>query len=145
MQLKFEKPGRHKIKRTTADRWFSLYIRLRDITSGEYCRCVTCNKPVHWRYEAECGHYATREKQTTRFNEQNSHAQCKACNNFGKGEQAKHGFAIDRIYGPGTAEKLINLSEIRGQKIHTSVSLKYIVKEYRLKAQKLAKKRGLVI
>ena len=147
-RLKYEKKTqtgkRGKIKRTTADKWFSLYIRLRDIVSGEYCRCVTCNKAIHWRLQAECGHYATREKPMTRFHEQNCHAQCNACNrpDGGKGEQAKHGFAIDRMYGRGTAIMLIDLSEIRGQKIHTGVSLKVIAKEYRLKVKVLAKRKG---
>ena len=139
------KQVKRKTKRTTADKWFSLYIRLRDIVTGEYCRCVTCNKPIHWRYEAECGHYATREKPMTRFHEQNCHAQCKACNGYRSGEQTKHGFAIDRMYGSGKAEELINLSEIRGQKIHGSVTLKEIATEYRLKSKELAKIRGITI
>lgn len=134
-----------KFKRTTADDWFSKFIRLRDIISGEYCRCITCGKPIHWKYEAQCGHYATRGKPMTRFMEQNCHAQCPTCNSpdHGKGEQAKHGFAIDRLYGDGTAKKLIALSEIRGQKVYIKLRLKDIAKEYRLKAKTMAKEKGV--
>lgn len=149
MKLKYDKSTqtgrRGKIKRTTADKWFSLFIRLRDIKTGEYCACVTCNKMLHWKYDAECGHYATRGKPMTRFNEQNCHAQCHNCNGNNHGEQAKHGFAIDRMYGNGTAKMLIDLSEVRGQKVHTKVSLKEIATEYRLKAKSLAKKRGVIL
>lgn len=83
----------------------------------------------------------------TRFNEQNCHAQCSTCNNpeNGEGEQAKHGFAIDRMYGPGTAQQLIDLSEVRGQKELTKIALKDLAKEYRLKAKAMAKKRGIVL
>lgn len=134
-----------KMRRTVADIWFSTYIRLRDIKHGEHCRCITCQKLIHWKYDADCGHYATREKPMTRFHEQNCHAQCKSCNSYKKGEQAKHGFAIDKKYGPGTAKMLIDLSEIRGQKTHTGISLKEIAKKYRIKTKNLAKKRGVVL
>ena len=50
---------------------------------------------------------------------------------------------IDRLYGAGTAEMLIDLSEIRGQKVHTKVSLKILAKEFRLLAKAEAKKKGV--
>ena len=134
-----------KIKITSADKWFSIFIRIRDITVGDFCLCITCGRGIHWKYEADCGHYATRNHPTTRFDEQNCHAQCKKCNNFGHGEQAKHGFAIDRLYGSGTAQGIIYKSEIRGQKIHSKESLKLLSKEYRVKARAEAQKKGVEI
>ena len=146
MQLKFEKPGkRKKIRITTPDKWFSKYIRIRDIVSGEHCMCVTCGKAIHWRYEAQCGHFATRGHPMTRFNKRNCNAQCVACNNYQKGHQAKHGFAIDRMYGPGTAQELIDQSEIRGQREFSKLALKDLAREFRLAAQLLAKQKGIIL
>lgn len=131
------------MKRTTADKHFSDFIRLRDIVEGEFCFCVTCGKPLQWKYEAECGHFQTRGKPRTRFNEQNCHAQCNHCNNRKKGEQYRHSVRIDEMYGDGTAKKLEDLARIRGEKLHTPLALKDIAKEYRLKAKAMAKEKGI--
>ncbi len=140
----FPKKSRSKIKITTPDKHFSKFIRLRDIVEGEYCMCITCGKPIHWKHEAQAGHFATRGKLPTRFNEKNCHAQCAQCNCFGAGEQAKHAIAIDEKYGDGTAKMLIDLSEIRGgQKVYTKISLKNISDEYRHKAKDMATQKGV--
>ena len=130
------------MKFNTADKWFSLYIRLRDIVAEEMIICITCGRVFHWK-NSDCGHYMTREKPMTRFNEQNCHAQCTACNSFKNGEQALHGKAIDYKYGKGTSDKLIALSRIKGQKKHTKLAIKEIAKEYRLRAKKIAKEKGI--
>jgi hypothetical protein len=133
------------MKRNAADMWFSIFIRLRDIVDGEYCQCVTCGKPIQWKYEEQCGHFAVREKPMTRYDERNCNAQCPRCNDkrYGKGEQAKHGFSINRMYGEGTAQLLMDLSGVRGQKIYTKIALKEIATEYRKKARDMAKMRGV--
>jgi len=136
------KTDRNKIKRTTADKWYSKFIRIRDIVYDEIIICPTCGMPFHWK-ESDCGHYMTRDKPMTRFNEQNCHAQCYSCNRFRGGEQSLHGKFIDYKYGAGTSDKLIALSKIRGQKVHTQLALKDIANEYRLKAKEIAKKRGI--
>lgn len=140
----FYKKGKGEYKENRADFWFSRFIRLRDViedTHG-FARCITCKRPFHW-LEGDCGHFATREHPVTRFNEENSHFQCHSCNRFKGGEQGKHGIEIDKLYGEGTAKKLIDLSEIRGQKTHTKLALKEIAKEYRLKAKAIAKQKGI--
>ena len=139
----FPKKGLKKIKITTADKWFSKYIRVRDIVGGEFCRCITCKKPLHWKFEAQCGHFAKRGEPMTRFHEQNCHAQCAWCNGQNEGEQATHGFAIDKMYGAGTAQKLIHLSKVRGQKPYEKMSLKEIANKYREKFNKLVKEKGI--
>lgn len=130
---------KNSFKKSTADKWFSIYIRLRDSYNG-YATCITCQRLFLWK-EVDCGHYMDRGKPMTRFNEQNAHAQCKACNRFRSGEQSIHGKMIDKKYGLGTSEKLINLSRIRGQKIHTKTTLKEIAREYRIKAKKMAEEK----
>lgn len=130
------------MKFNTADKWFSLYIRLRDVVAQEMIICITCGRVIHWR-NSDCGHYMTREKPMTRYNEQNCNAQCKECNRFRSGEQSQHGKMIDKKYGKGISNKLIALSRIRGQKIHTKLALKEIAKEYRIKAKKIAKEKDI--
>lgn len=136
--------GKGKIKITTADKWFSIYIRLRDIIYSHFSKCITCGSVFHWR-DLDCGHFVHRDRPMTRFNEQNCHAQCKSCNRFQGGMEYEHGTAIDRLYGAGTALKLKQLGGIRGQKIHGLIALQDITKEYKIKARKLAKKLDIKI
>jgi len=131
-----------KCKMTTADNWFSNFIRLRDIVGDGNIICITCGTLHYWK-NSDCGHYMDRGKPMTRFNEQNAHAQCVSCNRFRDGEQSIHGKMIDKKYGGGTSDKLIALSRIRGQKIHTKLHLKEVANEYRLKAKALAKEKGI--
>ena len=140
----FYKAGKKKVKITTADNWFSKFIRIRDIVYGKTIVCPTCGMPFYWK-DSDCGHYMTRDKPMTRFNEQNCHAQCQSCNRFRGGEQSLHGKFIDYKYGAGTSDMLIALSKIRGQKRHTDLALKDIAKEYRLKAKAMAKEKGITL
>ena len=140
--MPFWKNIQKKIKITTADAWFSKYIRLRDAYHNGYVSCVTCGKAKHWK-EMHCGHFVTREKLATRFHEKNSHAQCESCNCFKSGEQAKPALAIDRMYGVGTAQMLIDLGDVRGQKKHTKEDLKYLSDKYRTMAKSEAREKGI--
>ena len=135
---------RKGFKKTNADKWFSIFVRLRDASESGYASCCTCGIVDHWK-NMDAGHFQDRGKPMTRFNEKNSHIQCKACNRFKNGEQYKHALYIDYKYGEGTASVLDSLGRIRGQKYHTTLSLKEIAKEYRIKAKKLAKEKGLII
>lgn len=60
---------------------FSRYIRLRDAMPGGLFRCISCGKikPIS---QADCGHFWSRAKMSTRFDERNCNAECKACNRF---------------------------------------------------------------
>jgi len=143
MYLKFPKKTRIVIKITTADKWFSKYIRIRDSNTMGYVSCCTCGRYMFWK-DSQCGHYMTRDKKQTRFNEQNCNTQCPKCNDkrYGNGEQAIHGLYINKKYGPGTAEKLIHLSRVKGFK-QTKIYLKTISDEYRLKTKAIAKEKGI--
>lgn len=46
----------------------------------------------------DCGHYASRAKQSTRYDEKNANAQCGGCNRFQGGKFIEHAIAIDRKY-----------------------------------------------
>ena len=142
--MPFWKTRKKKIKRSTADHWFSLYIRLRDVIDGSngFCRCITCNNAFFWK-EGDCGHFVTRNHPMTRFDERNCNAQCKECNNVKNGDQYNHGFKINMKHGVGTADLLVDLGGVRGQKVHGQLSLKAIASLYRIKAKSEANKKGI--
>lgn len=91
--------------RAQADKQFSMFIRLRDSDEHGIATCITSGRRAHWR-KMDCGHYVSRAKMATRYDERNCNAQSKMANRFQGGHFVEHGIAIDRKHGAGTAEKL---------------------------------------
>lgn len=87
-----------------ADKHFSLLIRARDRDEP----CITCPSYPEGA-AAHAGHFVTRGCKLTRFDPHNVNKQCNYCNTFRDGEQYKHGVAIDKKYGVGTAAELVEL------------------------------------
>lgn len=113
-----------------ADKYFSLYIRKSKSMNGQHCKCVTCGKIAHWK-DMDCGHYMERDNYSTRYDEKNCNPQCTHCNNYRKGRQALHGQYIDKQYGAGTADGLIQKSKLLAN--FTKLGLDEIAAEYKLK------------
>ena len=88
------------------DKWFSLYIRLRDATSEGAVICITCGCIKNYKQGMQNGHFQSRSHLATRFDEQNCQPQCVGCNMFKQGEQYKFSIALDSKYGEGTAQEL---------------------------------------
>ena len=61
------------------DRLFSLYIRLRDAMPNGYVRCIACGRIKKFE-EVDCGHFHSRTHMSTRYDEDNCHAECRFCN-----------------------------------------------------------------
>lgn len=65
------------------DKEFSLFIRLRDSKAFGFkaFKCISCGqiKPFD---KADCGHYYSRVRMSTRFDEDNAHAECSFCNRY---------------------------------------------------------------
>ena len=87
------------------DKWFSLYIRLRESTLDGVTQCFTCGK-IDYHNKLQNGHFQSRRFMATRYEEQNCAPQCVACNMFRAGEQYKFALALDSKYGEGTAQEL---------------------------------------
>ena len=87
------------------DKWFSIYIRLRDASDSGMAHCFTCVKIDHYK-KLQCGHFQSRRCHSTRWHEQNCQVQCVGCNMFKQGEQWKFGMALDVKYGVGTSKEL---------------------------------------
>jgi hypothetical protein len=90
------------------DKWFSLYIRLREATDEGLVQCFTCGK-VRYLQSTVCtvDTFMSRRHIATRFDEQNCQVQCAGCN-WKFGEQFKFSLALDSKYGKGTAEDLLH-------------------------------------
>lgn len=57
------------------DRVFQYYIRLRDVMPGGYGKCITCGKIKPFDH-LQAGHFFSRRHFSTRWNEDNVHAEC---------------------------------------------------------------------
>lgn len=86
-----KKPTRSKLIKKL-DVIFSQYIRLSRSDKNGFCTCITCGKKGHWKNGGiQAGHFMSRKHYSTRWNEDNVHPQCVACNIFsGSGEQYKY-------------------------------------------------------
>ena len=87
------------------DKWFSLYIRLRDSNELGMVKCFTSGRVYHYK-KIQAGHFMSRKHLSTRWCEMNVQPQSAADNLFGQGEQYKFGLNLDTKYGEGTAEEL---------------------------------------
>lgn len=87
------------------DKWFSLYIRLRDSNDLGMVKCFTSGRVYHYK-KIQAGHFMSRKHLATRWCEMNVQPQSAADNLFGQGEQYIFGLNLDTKYGEGTAEEL---------------------------------------
>ena len=79
--------------------------RQKDADHRGYVECWTCGKVLHWS-RVDAGHFQSRAKFSTRWEELNVKPQCKGCNGFRSGEQFKFARKLDAVYGEGTAEEI---------------------------------------
>ena len=91
------------------DKVFSQWIRQKDADHRGYVECWTCGKVLHWS-RVDAGHFQSRAKFSTRWDELNVKPQCKGCNGFRSGEQFKFARKLDAVYGQGTAEEIERIS-----------------------------------
>ena len=88
------------------DKWFSLYIRLRESTDEGMVQCFTCGAVKHYKQGMQCGHFQSRSFLATRFDEENCQPQCVGCNMFKQGEQYKFSLYLEAQYWQATAVEL---------------------------------------
>ena len=101
------------------DKYFSLYIRLREATNEGIVQCFTCGKIGHYKKGMQCGHFQSRRHHATRWNEWNCQVQCVKCNMFEQGEQWKFGLNLNAKYGEGTSKELEFLAQTTVKKIRS--------------------------
>ena len=128
------------MKTNTADKWFSIYIRLRDSDENGLVMCCTCGITRSWKH-VDCGHFIKRQHMSARFSEINCNAQCKGCNCFEQGNDAKFANFIIEKYGQDKFDLL--MASKRTNHKYSQFEIDYLAKEYKEKATKLAKEKGI--
>ena len=76
------------------DKWFSLYVRLKDSDDYGMVNCYTSGRSYHYK-QIHAGHFMSRRHLATRWCDQNVKPQSAADNLFGQGEQFKFGNQLD--------------------------------------------------
>lgn len=123
------------------DKWFSLFIRLREATDEGLCQCFTCGKVDHYK-RMQNGHFQSRRFMATRYSEDgNCEIQCPGCNIFRFGEQYKFALSLDGKYGVGTAEELESLARtiVKFSRSDYEEKIRY----YKYAVEKLKKEKGI--
>jgi hypothetical protein len=122
------------------DKWFSLFIRLRDCDDLGFVKCFTSGKYYHYK-NIHAGHFMSRKNHATRWDEENVQPQSAADNLFGQGKQYQFGKELDIKYGEGTAEELQFLS--RQTVKFTRVDYEEKISYYKETVNKLKKEKGI--
>lgn len=94
-----------RIAKARAWTQFSMFIRLRDSDESGRGNCCTCQRSGPWK-SMDAGHWITRAKESTLFDEQNVSLQCKGCNRFQGGKPLEHEQHIIRKYGPDAPQRI---------------------------------------
>ena len=115
------------------DAVFSRYIRLRAANLDGFVECYTCGRSYHWK-KIQCGHFMSRARYATRWNEDNCRPQCYGCNVMQQGRQYDFGLNLDRER-EGLAEEMHQLS-LTTVKLATW-ELEEMLQEYREKVKSL--------
>jgi len=129
------------MKTTTADKYFSLFIRLRDSDQNGIGRCSTCGRIGHVK-TMDNGHYIKRQHQAVRFSEVNCNLQCKHCNNFEQGNDVKFREYLVNKHGEKTV-LLLEASKRQTTK-RSANDLKLIADYYKKKVNEILKDKDIV-
>ncbi len=124
------------------DTEFSRFIRLRDAMPNGTFRCISCGqiKPIE---QADCGHFHSRRHMSTRFDEDNCHAECRYCNRF----SADHiiGYRENLVKKIGEQRFMLLDVKAHDTKKWSHFELETLIKYYRALVQKLSKEKGITL
>jgi rubredoxin len=126
--------------RAEAKAWtaFSRMIRARDEIGG-YFRCPTCGRtlPID---QADAGHYISRVRKATMFDEMNVHAQCRHCNRFQEGNHFIYRQWLVEKYGAERVEAMEQRARMAGAG-HSTADLLLLAKEYRARTKAIKERK----
>lgn len=90
--------------------YLSLWVRKRDIE--KYGVCISCGKPITMD-NAQAGHFMPAKDcgRDLLFDPLNVNAECNGCNGFDQTHLLGYAKSLDKRYGRGTADKLIQRRE----------------------------------
>lgn len=120
----------HKQLVKDLDTIFSRYIRLRDalLVDGELlAQCVTCGIRAPWK-SLQNGHYISRGKFGTRWDEKNCHPQCMACNVMKHGNYPEYALFMIKTYGISILD-ILSMKASAGGK-YSRVEMQLMIDDY---------------
>lgn len=122
------------------DKEFSLFIRLRDCMPSGYFKCISCGKIKPFE-QADCGHYHSRRHIATRFDEDNAHAECRACNRF----SADHLIGYEKNLIAKIGQQKFDLLKVKAAGASKMSDFEYeqLIKYYKELNKKLRKEKGI--
>lgn len=121
-KTKVKKPTRTQLIKSL-DKVFSIFIRQRD--KGV---CFTCGKKDDPKY-MQNGHYVSRGKFATRWDERNCHCQCVRCNIFLGGNYPIYSEKLIKKYGYEVIRELNRLGQTIAK--HTTKDLEEKIEHYK--------------
>ena len=123
------------------DRIFSLYIRLRDAMYGGYTRCISCGRVLEFD-KFDAGHFHSRTHKATRWDEDNVHSECQACNRFSADHLIQYRENLIRKIGEDRY-KLLEVKAHTISKDYDEFALKALIADYKKKVKQLAQEKGI--
>jgi len=138
LSKKYKKPTVTKLKKKL-DTIFSKYVRLSHADKSGFVKCFTCDVKKYWEKDGmQAGHFISRKHTITRWDLKNVMPQCYSCNCHFYGRQFIFGKNLDKKFGSGTAESLLQKS--RQMQKNTVADLQDLIKLYTDKLDQLTKK-----
>lgn len=124
------------------DRYFALYIRLRDVMPSGLFRCISCGKIKPFE-QSDCGHFHSRTHMNTRWDEKNAHAECRGCNRFSADHLIAYRENLIRKIGQGN----FDLLQVRASqtKKWSDFELKLMIEHYRKEVVRLSIEKGIKV
>lgn len=109
---------------------FNKYIRLRDLGKP----CISCGKPLRQKYDA--GHcYSVGAYPNLRFNEDNVHGQCVACNQHKHGNVSEYMINLPKRIGYDRYGALLDMR--KNAQNYTIYDVKELIEVYKEKIKKI--------
>jgi len=127
------------MKTSKADKYFSLFIRLRDSDENGIGKCRMCGRIGEVKYMDNC-HFIKRQY-APRYNEMNCAIGCKHCNYFLQGNDVNFRKYLVSVYG----EDKIQMLEAEKYKSHKlgAFELTAIADYYKAKVNELMKTKNI--
>lgn len=122
------------------DRWFSLFIRLRNADNNGFVKCFTSGKLFHYT-RCHAGHFISRRHMATRWDEYNVQVQSIHENIFNQGNAPVFAQRLKEIYGQQIVDILLMKKNNKFKS--GKFELEFLIKEYKEKVEKLKLEKGL--
>lgn len=113
------------------DRWFKLFIRLRDKDKP----CISCGCWYTSTNIMHAGHYHPSTHRGTRWHEKNVNGQCNSCNTYRGSNGAAYTIGLIKKYGQSVIDELA-IAKARHPHF-TRTDLEWMIAEYKQKAKQL--------